>query len=86
MDIITAAKVYEEELRKEEFECIQNIIESYKNPYKPESMNLTGEIFKPGFGHKNYFYQLKQNKLVRPWRKAVLSQGLAEMRRCGDQS
>jgi len=56
MDIITAAKVYEEELRKEEFECIQNIIESYKNPYKPESMNLTGEIFKPGFGHKNYFY------------------------------
>ena len=45
MDIIRAAKVYEEELRKEEFECIQNIIESYKNPYRLELMNLTGEIF-----------------------------------------
>ena len=45
MDKITATKVFEEELRKIEFEGIENIIEGYKNPFKPEAMNLLGVIF-----------------------------------------
>ena len=45
MDKLTATKVYEEQLREMEFERIKNIIESYKNPYKPETMNPIGEIF-----------------------------------------
>ena len=45
MDKLTATNLFVEQLREMEFERIKNIIESYKNPYKPETMNPIGEIF-----------------------------------------